>query len=140
MCARLVPELEQAGVLVAFTVAAAPRADAAADKLLAKGIVRELALVFAAVGDAPAMDALRRGMLLVAAASSGVATFATAVRGWRSALERAAFQRGGAAHAHGAVWPLWLPARTIFPPASCCQRRTGGPPLRPQSLNSPQTR
>ena len=102
-------------LIVAFHAAKAPGNANPGDVLTKTGALRALCAAFTAPDNAtaPHSEALRRAVLLVAAAAPETVDFIAAVPGLRSEVEsRDEFRSpGGSLAAHGALWELLLPAR-----------------------------
>jgi hypothetical protein len=100
-------------VVVAFYVSHAGGNARVGESLLETGALRAACACFVASGVAssPHAEALRRLLLLAAAAAPEAARWIVAVPGARAAVETDdAFLDGGALAAHGALWELVLPA------------------------------
>jgi hypothetical protein len=91
-----------------FLVAAGPANASGARLLQQAGGVRALVQLFCRHGAAPAAEPVRRALLLACAASAEVAAWVGAVPTLPQALAGEAFQEGGCAELHGALWPLVL--------------------------------
>ena len=101
-------------LIVAFHAAKAPGNANPGDVLAKTGALRALCAAFTAPDNAtaPHSEALRRAVLLVAAAAPKTVEFIAAVPGVRSEVESRDEFRGteGSLAAHGAMWELLLPA------------------------------
>ena len=101
-------------LIVAFHAAKAPGNANPGDVLTKTGALRALCAAFTAPDNAaaPHSEALRRAVLLVAAAAPEIVEFVVAVPGVRSEVESRDEFRGteGSLAAHGAMWELLLPA------------------------------
>lgn len=112
-------------LIAAFFVAFAPGNAKVGDALMTTGTTRAACALFAAPGmaEAPHAEALRRLMLLAAAAAPEAAAYISAVPNVRRILDASpAFQSGGALAAHGALWALVTSRGAAEAEAACADR------------------